>query len=396
MTEQPGAEQPAPEPDDAILPGAATPPGGRRRASERRRRSGCLPILLVVVLFCGLVAWFARGAISDVKEMFAGPEDFAGPGSGEVTFVIDPGQSVTSMGQELEGLGVVASSEAFVDAAAANERSTRIQAGTYLLKKKMKSSDVVAILVDPANVTTNNVTIPEGLRVVDIIDILAKRTDFTKKDLNAALEDPALGLPDYAGGNPEGYLFPATYVVRPDDTAVTFLKSMVDRWKRAADSAGLEAASQRLGYTPHELMTIASLVQVEGKTGDDMAKIARVILNRVENPGTAGQIGRLQIDATVDYALNRKLTVGLTQAERENTDSPYNTFQVQGLPPGPISAPGDDAITAAMNPPEGDWYYYVTVNLRTGETKFAGSYDEFLRYNNELRDYCANESQGAC
>ncbi|GAA1533841.1 endolytic transglycosylase MltG [Nocardioides humi] len=393
-------EPPLPEPvQDAghdLLPSSGTPAGGRRRAA-RRRRGGCLPILIVVALFCALVAWFARGAVSDVKDMFAGPEDYAGPGSGEVTFVIDPGQSVASMGAELEELGVVASGEAFVDAAAKDSRSTKIQAGTYLLKSRMKAADVVAILVDPANVSTETVTIPEGLRVVDIVDVIAKRTDFTKKQLNAALQSPdQLGLPDYAGGNPEGYLFPATYTISPNETPAEFLKSMVDRWKRAADDAGLDAAAQRLGYTAHELMTIASLVQVEGKTAEDMAKIARVILNRVENPGTAGQTGRLQIDATVDYALGRKLTVGLTQAERDDTDSPYNTFRIQGLPPGPISAPGDDAITAAMNPPDGNWYYYVTVNLRTGETKFAATYDEFLTYRNELRDYCANESQGAC
>ncbi|WGX99340.1 endolytic transglycosylase MltG [Nocardioides sp. L-11A] len=393
MTEQPPTEPVEPAEDLGLLPG--TPAGGRRRAAKQRR-GGCLPILLVVVLFCGLVAWFARGAISDVKDMFAGPEDFAGPGSGEVTFVIDPGQTVGSMGAELEELGVVASSDAFVDAAAKDQRSTKIQAGTYLLKSEMKAADVVAILVDPANVSTETVTVPEGLRVVDIVDLLAKKTDFTKKALNAALRSPELGLPDYADGNPEGYLFPATYTISPNDTEAGFLKAMVDRWKRAAEDAGLDAAAQRLGYTPHELMTVASLVQVEGKTAEDMAKIARVILNRIENPGTAGQVGRLQIDASVDYALGRKLTVGLTQAERENTDSPYNTFRVTGLPPGPISAPGDDAITAAMNPPEGDWYYYVTVNLRTGETKFATSYDEFLTYTGELRDYCANESEGAC
>jgi len=394
MTErEPEHVEPGEDVGHALLPG--TPAGGRRRAT-RKRRGGCLPILVVVVLFCALVAWFARGAISDVKEMFAGPEDFAGPGSGEVTFVIDPGQTVRSMGAELEELGVVASTDAFVDAAAQDDRSTRIQAGTYLLKREMKAADVVAILVDPANVSTTTVTVPEGLRVVDIVALIAKNTDFTKKDLDAALRSPELGLPDYAGQNPEGYLFPATYTISPDDTAASLLKDMVDRWKKAAADAGLDAAAQRLGYTPHELMTIASLVQVEGKTADDMAKIARVILNRVENPGTAGQTGRLQIDATVDYALDRKLTVGLTQEERENTDSPYNTFRVVGLPPGPISAPGDDAIKAALDPPAGDWYYYVTVNLRTGETKFAASYEEFLRYRDELRDYCANESQGAC
>ena len=134
-------------------------------------------------------------------------------------------------------------------------------------------------------------------------------------------------------------------------------------------------------------MTVAALVQAEG-LGRDMSKIARVIYNRIENPGTAGQIGRLQIDATVDYALGRPLTVSLTQEERETTQSPYNTFLNVGLPPGPIGNPGEEAIYAALNPADGDWYYYVTVNLRTGKTKFAESYDEFLQYQAELREYC--------
>ncbi len=77
-------------------------------------------------------------------------------------------------------------------------------------------------------------------------------------------------------------------------------------------------------------------------------------------------------------------------------ESPYNTYENEGLPPGPIEAPGDAAIAAAANPADGDWYYYVTVNLATGETKFASSYDEFLQYKQELRDYCENESEGAC
>ena len=134
-------------------------------------------------------------------------------------------------------------------------------------------------------------------------------------------------------------------------------------------------------------MTVAALTQAEG-LGRDMAKIARVIYNRVENPGTAGQIGLLQIDATVDYALGRPLTVGLTQEERESTRSPYNTFLNPGLPPGPIGNPGEEAIDAALNPAKGDWYYYVTVNLNTGRTKFAETYEEFLGYQNELRAWC--------
>jgi UPF0755 protein len=267
--------------------------------------------------------------------------------------------------------------------------------GFYKVKKEMASDDVIALLVDPENIVTDDVTIPEGLRVVDVVDILAKETDFSKADFQKVLDKPEqLGLPDYAEGNPEGYLFPSTYSFGPNEKPVDMLTDMVKRWEQAAQDADLEARAEALGYTPAELMTIASLVEAEGR-GDDMPKVARVIYNRLENPGTAGQNGSLQIDATVNYAADNELGAVPTEEEIQ-LDSPYNTYENIGLPPGPIEAPGDAAMAAAANPADGDWYYYVTVNLATGKTKFATSYDEFLQYKQELRDYCENESEGAC
>jgi len=366
--------------------------GGRRK----KRFSGCLPMLVFVVLAAVLIAAAVQYVVRPwVEDLFADPEDFPGPGKGEVVFVVDPGQTVQSMGDELEEVGVVASAEAFVDAAKDNDGATGIQAGAYRLKKEMKASDVVEILVDPANLAQAAVTIPEGLRAVDVIDRLAEGTDFSRRQLEKALNDTdALGLPDYADGNPEGYLFPATYTVTPQDTPASILRDMVDRWEQAAADLDLEAAAAELGYEPHEIMTVAALVQAEGRE-PDMPKIARVVYNRLKNPGTAGQAGFLQIDATVDYALGRPLTVGLTQEERENTQSPYNTFVNKGLPPGPIGNPGEAAIRAALKPKQGDWYYYVTVNLRTGETKFAETYEEFQQYVAELQEYCDAKSD-AC
>jgi UPF0755 protein len=167
---------------------------------------------------------------------------------------------------------------------------------------------------------------------------------------------------------------------------------MVDRWRQAADDAGLEDAAAELGYTPAELMIVASLVESEAGRAEDRGKVARVIYNRLEGDETNGL---LQIDATVNYAADQELGAVPTTEDLE-IDSPYNTYLNPGLPPTPIEAPGDAAMEAAANPTEGDWYYYVTVNLRTGETKFAETYDEFLTYKDELREYCETESEGAC
>jgi UPF0755 protein len=349
-------------------------------------------LLAAVVLVGGFYVALTRG-VDWVSERFSEPEDFAGPGSGRVLVEVQQGDSATDIGRSLEDQGVVASVGAFTNAANARaDEAAGIQVGYYELQKEMKADDALSILVDPANLVRNTVTVPEGLRVKDTVALLAEKTDFTKRQYNQALRNPkALGLPEYARGNPEGYLFPATYDLGPNATPQSILKQMVDRWRQAADDAGLEQAAQRLGYTPAELMTIASLVEAEGR-GDDMPKIARVIYNRLETEG-APTYGKLEIDATVNYALDRKLGVALTQEDLA-VDSPYNTRKNPGLPPGPIEAPGDAAIAAAANPADGNWFFYVTVDLRTGETKFAETYDEFLEYKAEFQQYC--ETSDAC
>ena len=143
--------------------------------------------------------------------------------------------------------------------------------------------------------------------------------------------------------------------------------------------------------TPYEAMIIASLVQAEGHP-DDFDKVARVIYNRLDPETWGGTYGLLQMDATVNYALD-KSEINLTTEELQNTDSPYNTYKNPGLPPTPINSPGEAAIEAALNPADGDWLYYVTVNPDSGETKFTADYNEFLGFKSELTDWLAANPQ---
>jgi UPF0755 protein len=379
-----------PETDDgSFVEDVYEAPAGGRRRRKKRGVSGCLPVLVVLAVLAGLLYFGVTRGVDFLEDRFSEAEDYPGPGSGQVSFQVVSGDSVADMGRNLEEAGVVASVEAFTAAASQNPEATSIQAGYFALKKEMKAADVVDVLVDPDNVNrgVGKVTFPEGLTVDQIVETLVENTDFKAKGIRRALEDPAaLGLPDYAEGNPEGYLFPATYIVAPGSTPADFLRQMVDRWKQAAEDADLAGAAERLGYTEAELMTIASLTEAEARP-KDMPKVARVIYNRLENEGSAGTVGLLQIDATVNYALGRNLGVAITNEDKD-VDSPYNTHQVKGLPPGPIEAPGDAAIKAATEPADGDWYYYVTVDLKTGQTKFAESYDEFLEYKGEFTEYC--------
>ncbi|HEX6150189.1 endolytic transglycosylase MltG [Nocardioides sp.] len=375
---------------DEVAPATAEelPPEGGRRRKERSRIPGCIAVLVALGLIVGGFYFAVTKGVDFVRDQFADPADYPGPGKGKVVFQVESGDSVAEMGRGLKSAGVVASVQAFLNAANAEPRSSSIQVGFYQFKREMAAADALEVLIDPENILRETVTVPEGLRVVDIVEVLAKETDFTKKQFQKVLDNPdQLGLPDYAEGNPEGYLFPSTYDIGPDATPKSILVAMVDRWERAAKDANLEAAAAELGYTPHELMTVASLVEAEASRKQDRGKVARVIYNRIENPGTAGTVGKLQIDATINFALGRDLGFAITPEDR-NYDSPYNTYVAVGLPPGPIEAPGDAAIAAAAHPTEGDWYYYVTVNLRTGETKFAETYEEFLTYDAEFDEYC--------
>ncbi|WP_185996503.1 endolytic transglycosylase MltG [Nocardioides campestrisoli] len=368
--------------------------GGARRKKRRRSPVGCLVALVVVAALAAGLYVGAQKGIEFVSDQFGSVEDYPGPGQGSVMFEVSPGDVAAQIGRNLKDAGVVASVQAFIDAAAANPDSSRIQPGSYELAEEMRAVDALDILLDPANQVKNTVTIPEGLRVTDIVDVLVEETDFNRKRYEKALADPAaLGLPDYAEGNAEGYLFPATYEIGPKDKPKDILAAMVRRWRQAADEVGLEERAAALGKTPAEIMIIASLVEAEGR-GDDMPKVARVIYNRLDGPGDKGGTnGLLQIDAANAYGIGKSGTTALTTEELAE-DTPYNTRLYPGLPPTPVEAPGDDAIAAAVEPAEGPWYYYVTVDLATGETKFTDSYDEFLEFKQEYLTYC--ESSDAC
>src|SRR6478609_670554 len=362
-------------------------PGGKRR--KGRGLKGCLAVLVaLVVLLGGFYVALTQG-VSWVADQFQGPDDYPGPGTGSVEFTVNEGDTTAQIGRNLKADGVTKSVQAFIDAAANEPDAAGIQVGAYELQKKMKAADALEVLVDPDNlIGFPTVTIPEGLRLNEIVSTLAKNTDFSEGAYNKALESGKIGLPDYAEGNAEGYLFPATYEIKPGMKPARILKMMVDRWREAADAAGLEEKAAELGKTPGELMIIASLIEAEGR-GDDMPKISRVIYNRLDGPGDKGGTnGTLGIDASIAYGLG--LSPGSTELTPDQLaeDTPYNTRINAGLPPTPIESPGDDAIAAAANPADGDWYYYVTVDLSTGETKFYDDYDGFLEGRDEYKAYC--------
>ena len=347
---------------------------------------GCFAVLiaLVVLLGCGYAAY--SYGFTALKEKLSPPPDYSGNGTGSVVVQVKSGDPAPVIASTLAGKGVVKSVDAFTEAAKRDPKSVMIQAGFYQLHHKMSAQAALAVLEDPKNLMQSAVTFPEGWTVDQIVAELAHKTHFSAKAYRKVLRLPStIGLPSYAKGNPEGYLYPATYMVPPNATPRSILTQMVDRYKQEAASLHLATKAQQLGYSAHDVVTVASLVQAEARFGKDFPKVARVIYNRLHDNMP------LQFDSTVHYAVGKDGSVGTSNADRAST-SPYNTYKYPGLPPTPISAPGEKALQAALQPADGTWLYFVTTNPDTGVTKFATSYSQHLKNKAEFDKWCAQSS----
>ncbi|MDK1473399.1 endolytic transglycosylase MltG [Streptomyces sp. 549] len=365
--------------------------GGRSRRGSAKRKNGfaCLVVAAVLLGGGGAVTYYGYGFY---QSRFAAAPDFEGQGSGEVQVEIPQGSSVSDMGNILRKAGVVKSHDAFVAAAAGSDsKAQTIQAGSYTLRKEMSASSAIALLLDPKS--QSGLIIPEGLRASKIFEMIDERTESPKGTTEKAAESADLGLPPWAEGKVEGFLFPSKYSVTKNSEPEAVLKEMVKRANAEFTKVDMESDAEKVGRTPYEVLTIASLIQAEAQEKDEFGKVSQVIYNRLK-PGNSETNGRLDFDSTINYAMGRS-TLDVS-VDDTRFDSPYNTYVNAGLPPGPIDNPGHQAITAALNPTEGDWLYFVTV--KPGDTRFSTTFKEHERhvadFNAEQRKK-REESQGS-
>ncbi|HEV2895653.1 MAG TPA: endolytic transglycosylase MltG [Actinomycetota bacterium] len=330
-----------------------------RRLRRRRRRRGVLVMgaLLAVV---GAVVFQA------LQWSAAREQGSAVPPGREVTITVASGQSSVEIGRNLRDAGVVDSVNRFRDVAEERGLDSSLKPGEYKLVTGMSIDAVLDILARGPS-TGVPLTIPERFTVAQIVAKLAATEQFTKAEVDKALESKDLIVKFRPKGETslEGLLFPDTYGIEEDDSAVDVLQDMLNQLETVLAKYELSTAPQ--GLDAYQLLTVASMIEREAKVDGDRPKIAAVIYNRL----AAGK--RLEIDATVEYAVGHaKLT-----AKDLKLPSPYNTYISGGLPPTPIAAPGEAAIKAALQPAEGDWIYYVLAT-EEGEHAFTNSYEEFL------------------
>ena len=361
-----------------------TLPGSEPLETRRQRREVAPPppkqrgkavfaaIAVITLVLSGAGLWyvwdrFGQSFVESLQEEEI--PDFEGGGAEPaITLVIEPGDIGETVARKLFDSGVTASFEAVYEILLA-DTTIVFQPGTYTLLTGMSATSAIEALRDPANKVEWRVTLPEGVRLSRALELIAEGTEVSLADLEAAAKPELYGL-SVPTGSLEGYLFPATYIFEPGSSATDILGRMVDEMTQRLDGLGVPEEDR------HYVLTFAALVQRESSRPEDFAKVARVFQNRMDGVRMQDHNGRLQSDATY----------------RDDLDETYDTYTIVGLPPGPISMPGQLALEAVLNPAVGDWVYFVTINLETGETIFTNSLAEHNQYVPLLRQWCSENA----
>ena len=357
-----------------------------RRQRKRRRHWLTSLVIVITLVAVGVLGYKAIGIMRDASAQATHAEDYKGEGEGEVTVTIPEGASGVDIGDILQSKGVVASGKAFTNAAKNNPKGTTIQPGTYKLKKKMSANAALQALLDPETKGDHTLTVSAGHTKQIVKDRLKQVGNFTDEQIEAAFADTAgIGLPAEAGGNVEGWLAPGTYDVTEKATPKDLVKQMVSR--TVTQLKDLKVPKEDY----HAVLTKASIIEREVNDSRYYGQVARVIENRLAQ--TSGEThGLLQMDSTVQYGLGRFGGIP-NSTELADSNNAYNTYVHQGLPPGPIGSPSEEAIKAVLNPPAGSWLYFVTVNLETGETLFSSTSEEQKANTKKLDEYCKKNEE---
>lgn len=377
-------------------------------AARGRSRAGGTTRFILLAAVIGVILAFGVAVYRSAGSGVSAAPDFEGGGHGNALLHVEPGDSLGVVGDRLYEIGTIASTRAFVGAATGTPVEG-IQPGYYQVQQEMSAASAVAALADPEN-RVGFLDINPGARLLDtevvggetekgIFRLISEATCL--RDLDAPQAEPTchhpqeivdaavqaspedLAVPEWAiaevsqAPDPvrrlEGLIGPGVHDVNPEAEPVEILRDLIARSTDAYDDTGLVPAAERIGLTPYQVVTAASLVEKEGML-EDFDKVARVILNRLAEPMP------LQFDSTVNYALPDQ-EIATTDADRA-AETPWNTYAMDGLPYGPIGSPGLDALRAMENPAEGRWKYFVTVDMQ-GTTRFADEYPEHERNQSE-------------
>jgi len=329
-----------------------------------------LRIPIFRVALAGVMVFVITFGLDAVRGFDSSAPDFncGAPSNEEVLIRIEAGEAGSSIGASLADAGVIKSSETYFRLAVADARAAKVAPGTHRLQKNLCAAESLDQLLDSKRIV-GLINISEGMWVNEVLPQMY-RAGFKKEDVRSALQSL---IKPQGFDQLEGLLFPAQYSFASTTPASEALVAMVARAEKEMRSAGFYRP--KAGYTPAQLLVIASLIQAEGGERD-FSKVSQVVRNRLKKGMP------LQFDSTVHYVMQSRGNIFLS-TKSTMLSSSYNTYRRYGLPPGPINNPGASAMRAAVTPQEGDWLYFITV--APGDTRFTADIAQFNEWKFEYK-----------
>jgi UPF0755 protein len=375
--------------------------------SEEGSLNSLVRSLLVVVALVALLA--ACGSAVIVSQLRSTPSN----SNIAQEFVVEDGDTLPLVSERLQRAKLIKQAILFRTLARFQPPKYPIQAGTYYFSPNMPMRQILEALHTPRGEVVakeiKGVRVPEGARLEEIAAAVSERMDFdpeeflqvarngdyfkTLTDKNDEPKYPVLkDLPE--GASLEGYLFPDTYNFFETDTITDTIEKLVARFE---EQFGVATANQTIqNRSVHEIVTMASIVQRESGSTEGMKMVASVFWNRI-NPDKEFAGGRLDADPTVQYIVGNEenwwpnINNTMTLEDIQNLQSPYNTRVNAGLPPGPISAPSLAALTAAAEPADTNFFFFVAKCNEPGHN-FAETPEEFAQFEQELLECDVEET----
>ena len=282
-------------------------------------------------------------------------------------FEVKSGMTLKEVSQELFHQNLIRSANAFQTIAFIQDKEKLIKVGEYYISPSMPAAEILQRITSGKTVL-HSVTIPEGYRITEIANLLEKRNLVDKNIFLQQAKNVELleGVPT---GSLEGYLFPDTYHFGKRTTEAIIIKKMVETFKERALKKEFLKRAGDMGFSYHEIITLASLIEKETGKDSERKQISSVFHNRLKKNML------LQTDPTVIYVID--MFDGNIRKRDLKIDSPYNTYLYKGLPPGPIANPGLKSIIAALYPANTSNLYFVS--KQDGSHKFSATLNEHNR-----------------
>lgn len=327
-------------------------------------------ITLLILLAVG--GHYLYTSLPNIINHFLSPAPEKSASSQEVIITIPKGASLSEVAGILQEEGVISSKLLFKLVAFIRGEQRHVKAGDYQLRTGSDPGEVLELLISGKTLVFT-ITVPEGYNISQIADLFEQKGIGSKKDFLTIATDPSfLKELEIDASSLEGFLFPDTYFLRPSEksNAKVVVNKMVTRFKAVYDKHVRETA-EKYGWTPQQVVTLASLVEKEAKPNEH-ALVSAVFHNRLRHNM------KLQCDPTVIYGI-KPMGAKITRADLDRKH-PYNTYQITGLPPGPIANPGKESLIAAVQPAAVDYLYFVAKN--DGSHQFSSNLAEHNKWVN--------------